>query len=120
MRFLADENVSALVIKRLRDDGHDIESIRQLHPGVPDERVLDIANAGNRILLTEDHDFGELIVRQRLAVRGLVLLELDRLSAQAEAEKVSAIVHEYGSRFENHFVVIEPTRVRLRPLRTPP
>jgi predicted nuclease of predicted toxin-antitoxin system len=69
---------------------------------------------GNRLLLTEDHDFGELIVLQRLAVRSLVLLERDRLSAQAEAEKVSAIVHEYGSRFENHSFVIEPTRARLR------
>ncbi|MGE0009062.1 MAG: hypothetical protein AB7S92_26230 [Parvibaculaceae bacterium] len=42
--------------------------------------------------MTEDRDFGELVVRQRLEVQGVVLLELDRLSNEAEAERVARVV----------------------------
>ena len=50
--------------------------------------VLDIARRESRILITEDRDFGEMIVRRRLEAPGIVLLELDRLSSVAEAEFV--------------------------------
>ena len=119
MRLLADENISNLVINRLRSDGHDVESIAQSHSGIPDEQVLLIAQTSDRIPLTGDHDFGELVIRQRLAVRSLILLELDRLTAAAEAAKVSSVIAEFAERFVGHFVVIEPTRVRLRPLKGP-
>ena len=42
----------------------------------------------DRILVTEDRDFGELVVRQRLGVDGVLLLELDRLSNAAETDRV--------------------------------
>jgi predicted nuclease of predicted toxin-antitoxin system len=85
MRFLADENVSRLVIERLRADGFEVISMSETRSGAPDKDVLEVANAESRILITEDRDFGELIIRQRLGVRGMILLELDRLSNAAEA-----------------------------------
>ena len=117
MRFIADENISNHIISRLRFEGHDVVSIAQSHSGISDEKVLQIAQESDCFLLTEDHDFGELVVRQRRSVRGLILLELDRLSAIAEVEKVVAVIKEHSDRLEGHFVVIEPTRVRLRPLK---
>ena len=61
MRFLADENVSHLVIKRLRADGFEVISISETRPGVPDKDVLGAADAEGCILITEDRDFGELV-----------------------------------------------------------
>lgn len=65
MRFLADENVSRLVIERLRDDGHDVISVAEMKPGAPDDDILNTADADGRILITEDRDFGEMVIRQR-------------------------------------------------------
>jgi predicted nuclease of predicted toxin-antitoxin system len=84
MRFLADENVSRLVIERLRAAGFDVISIGETKSGAPDRDVLDAADVEGCILITEDRDFGELVIRQRLKVRGVLLLELDRLSNAAE------------------------------------
>jgi predicted nuclease of predicted toxin-antitoxin system len=53
--------------------------------------VLDAAGAENRILITEDRDFGEMVVRQRVAVQGMILVELDRLSNPAEAAAVTEV-----------------------------
>ena len=40
MRFLADENVSRLVVERLRNGGHDVVPIGETSAGAPDEHVL--------------------------------------------------------------------------------
>jgi predicted nuclease of predicted toxin-antitoxin system len=88
MRFLADENVSRRVIERLRAGGFEVIAISETRSGAPDSDVLQAAEAEGCILITEDRDFGELILRQRLGVRGMILLELDRLSNVAEADVV--------------------------------
>jgi predicted nuclease of predicted toxin-antitoxin system len=117
MRFLADENVSRLVIERLRNGGHDVSSVAETRSGAPDVDVLNAAEADGRILVTEDRDLGEMVVRQRLGIRGLILLELDRLSNAMEADTVAAVVSAQEDMLFGNLVVIEPGRVRLRPLR---
>ncbi len=116
MRFLADENVSRLVIDRLRANGFDVISVGETRSGTPDRAVLETANVEDCILITEDRDFGELVIRQRLGVRGVILLELDRLSNTAEAEAVVQVVSIHAENLIGHLVVVEPGRVRLRPL----
>jgi hypothetical protein len=61
MKFIADENISRLVIERLRTAGFDVVAVRDLAPGISDRDVLKTATAEERIVLTEDRDFGELV-----------------------------------------------------------
>jgi predicted nuclease of predicted toxin-antitoxin system len=116
MRFLADENISRHVIERLRREGHDVVSIAETRPGVSDDDVLSATGHDARILITEDRDFGEMVIRQRYEVRGVMLLELDRLTTMAEAEAVVEVVVAHAERLAGNLVVIEPGRIRLRPL----
>src|SRR5262249_13862600 len=110
------ENVSHFVIKRLRADGFAVVSVSEFRSGAPDTDVLKAAEVEGCILITEDRDFGELVIRQRLGVRGLVLLELDRLSSAAEADVVAAVVSTHADKLPGNLVVIEPGRIRVRPL----
>src|SRR5262245_21608851 len=116
MRFLADENVSRFVIERLRANGYEVLSIRETRSGAPDKDVLATAHAEKCILITEDPDYGGLVVRQRLAILGVILLELDRLSNAAEAEAAAEVVSTHADRLLGNLVVIEPGRIRVRPL----
>jgi predicted nuclease of predicted toxin-antitoxin system len=117
MRFLADENVSRQVVESLRSAGFDVVSVSATIAGVPDDAVLAAADVEGRILITEDRDFGEMVVRQRLGARGIVLLELDRLSNATEAALVTTVVTTHGDKLAGNLLVIEPGRVRVRPLR---
>ena len=117
MRFLTDENVSHYVVERLRAAGVDVTAIGLTNSGASDGDVLTTARREGRILITEDRDFGELVVRQRLEVQGVVLLELDRLSNAAEADRVAAVVSTNVDKLSGNLLVIEPGRVRIRPLR---
>jgi len=116
MRFLADENIASIVVRRLRTAGHDVVAIAETAPGASDDRVLAIAVEGQRILITEDRDFGELVVRQRMRVGVVALLELDPLSNGAVAVRVAEVVSTQAAKLSGSLVVIEPGRVRIRPL----
>ncbi len=87
MRFLADENVARPIVEGLRAAGLDVESIGETKAGASDSQVVEAARQGGRVLVTEDRDFGEMIVRQKLDLRGVILLELARLSNAAAAAR---------------------------------
>ncbi len=59
-----------------------------------------------------------MIVRQKLDLPGVILIELARLSNAAAAARVREIVEAHMDKLEGNFVVVEPARIRLRPMRT--
>ncbi len=63
MRFLADESCDFLVVRALRDAGHDVTAVAQISPAASDSDVLALARSESRILLTEDKDFRVLAYR---------------------------------------------------------
>lgn len=61
MRFVCDANVGSVIARALAADGHDV--VRAIHvlPDKGDGDVLAWAVANDRILVTCDRDFGELV-----------------------------------------------------------
>jgi hypothetical protein len=51
-----------------------------------------------------------------MGVRGMILLELDRLSNATEADVVAAVISTHRDKLLGNLVVIEPGRIRVRPL----
>lgn len=116
MRILADENISSVIIAKLRATGTDVRAVIEWRAGASDAEVLGMASAENRIILTEDRDFGELVVRRKQGLAGVILLELGRLSDIAAADLVTKVLKDKSDRLVECFVVVEPGRVRIRPL----
>lgn len=59
MRILADESCDFAMVRALRDAGHEVLAVADVSPRAPDPSVIDLAVNDNRILLTEDKDFGQ-------------------------------------------------------------
>ena len=116
MRFLADENIMREIIAELRALGLDVESASELMQGAADPDVLKEAATAGRILITEDQDFGDLVVRQGLPADGIVLLELHRLSPAATTRRAVDAIMASGDKLVGAFTVIEPGRIRTRPV----
>ncbi len=76
MRFLADDNFDNPILKRLRDDGHEILEVPEKGIGLKDEAVIQYAQLTKATLLTGDKDFGELVFRQNLVTHGVILIRL--------------------------------------------
>jgi predicted nuclease of predicted toxin-antitoxin system len=92
MRVVADADINRVIIERLRADGHEVHSIAERGPRIPDEVVVTTANAEGALLITQDKGFGELVVRYRLASLGIVLLRLGDLKPIRRAAIVSAVL----------------------------
>jgi predicted nuclease of predicted toxin-antitoxin system len=116
MRLLADENFPRVAVDALRLDGHDVLWIRLLAPGISDEEVLARALADDRVLLTFDRDFGELVfISGAEAGRGIVLFRIT-LPSPDEVARLIVLSLRTRTDWEDHFSVVEPGRIRMRDL----
>jgi predicted nuclease of predicted toxin-antitoxin system len=116
MRFLADENLPRVLVSALSAAGHDVEWVKTAGPGTGDAEVLAWAVRDRRILVTFDKDFGGLIARSPLSRNhGIVLL---RVAVPRSVESAEVLSRAISARTDwaGHFSVIEPGRVRMRPL----
>ena len=116
MRFLANENVPGAAVAALQAAGHNVVWVRTAAPGATDPHVLAWAAREARILLTFDKDFGELARASNLPrTCGVVLL---RFPMPGAAEVGRRLAERITSRddWAGCFSVIEPGRIRMRPL----
>lgn len=82
---------------------------------MPDPEVLAGATQIDRVLITTDKDFGELVFRDRQAAAGVILIRFDIVGAEhtaAVARRILALP-EAG---RGAFSVLESDGQRIRPL----
>src|SRR5690242_17596332 len=114
MKFLLDESADYPLRAFLERLGHDVTAIAHDYPhAIKDREVLAIAYSEQRILITNDRDFGELIFRQRLPHAGVILIRLENENLAIKSEWLSRILTEYRSELQ-YFLVITERGVRIR------
>lgn len=120
MKLLANAHISLAICRFLAEQGYDCIHAEQIAPGMPDDELLRLAVAEQRIILTADKDFGELVFRRLIPAEGVILL---RLRAASEAERL-ALLAGHWPRVEagaaGHFTVVANRLIRRTPLPEPP
>jgi predicted nuclease of predicted toxin-antitoxin system len=116
VRFLADENVPRGVVNWLRAGGIDTTWASELGSGEQDTGWLGLANSEQRIIITSDKDFGDLVFRDRLASFGIVLLRLDDLPAAEWVVRFQEVWSVIEANPTGRFIVVTPNRIRVRKL----
>jgi predicted nuclease of predicted toxin-antitoxin system len=114
VNLLADESLDRQIIEQLRAAGHEVLSVAEMEPGVDDTTVLARANSHDALLVTGDKDFGELVFRQQLVHRGVILVRLAGLSTTAKADLVAAALAAHAAEMPDAFTVVTPGAVRIR------
>ena len=74
MKLLVDECCDPRLVAALRQAGHDVRYVLEIDPGASDKQVVALSIEQDRILITEDKDFGELAIRHGKALPGLILI----------------------------------------------
>ncbi len=116
MRLLADENCPRQLVELLRQNGHDVLWASSEFAGAADEIVLSRATADGRILLTFDKDFGELAFRHGLpSICGVILVRFVTGPPGVFSHQIVRVLESRGD-WSGVFAVVEPDRVRIRPL----
>ncbi len=116
MNLAADECCDALLVAGLRSDGYDVLYVKEVAPGADDGTVLQMAAGQQRILLTEDKDFGELVVRLKLPAYGIVLLRMNPADSAAKLARLRRLLERHAHRLPGSFVVLDEKKARFRVL----
>lgn len=116
MRFAIDACVPGQLAEALTALGADVVSAAG-RPAMPDDEVLSGTVARDRVLITSDKDFGDLVFRDGQAAVGVVLIRFDLVSdaiVEATARRVLAL-QDHG---RGLFAVLELTQERVRAMPT--
>ena len=74
LKFLIDECTGRRLAILLKNAGYDVVFVGGWKHSASDEEVLRKAEEGDRILITDDKDFGELVFRLGSPSKGVILL----------------------------------------------
>jgi predicted nuclease of predicted toxin-antitoxin system len=116
MRFLADMGVSLRVVEWLRNNGHDTKYLREkgLHR-VPNGEIFEKAIDENRIIITFDLDFGEIVALSKGRKASIVLFRLHNTRTSNLIRRLSSVLKDTASALEEGaVVVVEESRHRVR------
>ena len=113
MRFVVDECTGPAVASWLRSQDHDVVSVYEDARRMPDELILPLAVREDRIVVTNDKDFGDLIFAHGMAHRGVILLRLGDERAPSKIAAIARVLEGYASQIVGNFVVVTETVVRI-------
>jgi predicted nuclease of predicted toxin-antitoxin system len=113
MRFLIDECTGPAVVRWLHEQGHDVFSTYEEARGAPDALLLNKALREDRILITNDKDFGESVYRDQHPHRGIILLRLEDERAHNKIEVLRRLLGSYADLLPGRFVVVTDTGIRF-------
>ena len=114
MKFLVDEAVEYSVVLFLRKLGYDTISVAEYFPGIEDQKILLFAYRENRIIITNDKDFGELIYKYQFPHKGVIFFRLMQEDSKSKVSRLNILLEKYKDRIRNSFIVIDETKVRFR------
>lgn len=114
LKFLVDVGVSKKAEDWLRIQGYDVRCVRDQDPRIQDTEVLKIAASENRMVITMDSDFGELVYNSGLAHAGVLLLRLEDAKADEKVEVIAGILRDYSEKIPYCFCVYKDGKLRIR------
>jgi predicted nuclease of predicted toxin-antitoxin system len=113
MRFLVDESCDFAAVRALRSAGHDVIAVCEITQGSVDQDLVIRAQREERVLLTEDKDFGWLVFVSQLESPGVILLRYPGNARTALAGDVVRLVSEQADKLVGSFVVMQPGLIRI-------
>lgn len=117
MKFLLDQDVYAITARFISGLGHDVVLVAQIGLSqADDEDLLKTAQEQDRIFVTRDRDFGNLVFVKALGA-GVLYLRILPSTQNAVHNELERVLRTYSEdELKKAFVVIEPDGYRFRRL----
>jgi predicted nuclease of predicted toxin-antitoxin system len=118
VKFLVDECLPPSMAGMLRAAGHDCVHAYELSlGGQPDEQIMALADRENRILISADTDFGELLANAPVLAPSVILLRrTDKRAGSLAAVVIANLEQVTEDLAAGALIVISDTRIRARRL----
>jgi predicted nuclease of predicted toxin-antitoxin system len=117
VKIKLDENIGHRGLSLLKSAGHDVMTVRdQGLEGASDEKLFEICSAEGRVLITLDHDLGQILRFPPEKSAGIVILEA---GSRTTLQAIIGRLRDFLAVVEDHSIagrlwIVEPGRVRIR------
>ena len=111
-KFLIDESTGKKFFELMISEGFDAKYVGSELNSAIDEKVLEAAEKENRILITDDKDFGELIFRLGKPSSGVIFLRTRTFNSGKKFELLKQVLKIEN--LENKFIVVTEEVIRIR------
>ncbi|HHT9112367.1 MAG: DUF5615 family PIN-like protein [Planctomycetes bacterium] len=118
MRFLADMGIALRIVAWLRKNGHDVVHLREegLHR-LSDREIFRKAISENRIILTFDLDFGEIVALSRGMMTSVIIFRLRNTYTPFVLKRLEEMLqNSLEPLTKGSVIIVEETRHRIREL----
>ena len=114
LKFLVDVGVGKSIEDFLSQSGYDTKAVRKIDPCLEDKKIIRIATSENRMVITMDKDFGELVYHSGMPHSGVLLLRLEDAVGSMKLQVVKHIIEKYSHQIKNCFCVFQNDRFRIK------
>ena len=114
LRFLIDVGVSKAVEEWLAHERYDVRAVHQINPHMSDREILQIAATEDRVVITMDKDFGELVYRLKRPHTGVLLIRMAEARGDEKLAAIQQILRNHSDKLHGRFCVYQNHRLRVR------
>ena len=104
------------IVAPLAEHGHELTYVADVLPSATDDDVLELANNTKAILITEDKDFGDLVIGQERISQGVVLIRLSGLRHESKANMLRSVIEQHADELLGSMIIVAPGGIRIRRL----
>ena len=115
--IIADEGVNGNLVRELRELKLQVDWILEISPGISDEQVIEYAKKKNKILITEDKDFGEWIFAHKIKGLTIIFLRYEKSDFENIMEFLKLLILQIDQKElkkYHQFITINKNKVRRR------
>jgi len=112
VKLLVDESVGIKVYFKLKQMGFDVVTPIYSMKGADDEEVMRSAVLENRVIITNDKDFGWLAHLYKPL--GVILLRLKDERAENKIKIIQYVLEKYGERIPGNILIVSEKKIRIR------
>lgn len=118
IRFLADMGVSQGVTSWLREQNRDVVHLREVGlERLPDEEIFQKAIHEQRVILTFDLDFGEILALSGGKIVSIIVFRLNNTRTPFVIQRLDTVLLDVENDLhEGAIIVVEDGRYRIRKL----
>ena len=114
MKLLLDADVPRSFLSRLKDYGHDVSDVRDISKtALKDAEVFAAAQKENRILITRDLDFSNILMYPPAKSCGIIVLRTHLLSKEEIFRILLEAIQSPQKQLQGTLVIVQKDRLRF-------
>ncbi|MFY9310245.1 MAG: DUF5615 family PIN-like protein [Bacteroidia bacterium] len=112
--IIADENIDSRIIKAVRSIPVNTVSVSENYQGISDEDVIFLSKELEKIILTEDKDFGEWVFAHKIKGVSVIFLRYNYKETDRIIDILVDLLKNKREKLFNKFTTVTVDKIRIR------